>query len=212
MREDHLMTVADPDIRGLFPLDLVLLPGERLPLHVFEPRYRELLADCVLTPSEFVLPLATEGGVAEVACAARFETLLRRFSDGRMNVVVQGTRRVRITAATGEQPYLTGAVEDVADVDEAIDRDLERRVTERFDRVVAQVAGRHLDVTADPVPRSYAVAGRIQLESMLKQALLEERSENARLGLVDEILVRALAQIDHPPEDSGSDGDTPVPG
>ncbi len=207
------MTEPSTEIHGLFPLDLVLLPGERIPLHIFEPRYRALVADCVLTASEFVLPLVRGDSVTEVACAARIESLIRRFSDGRMNVVVAGTRRVRITSAAEERPYLTGLVEDLPDDREDVDHTLERRVTDRFDDLVAQIAGGRLDVSRSDAPRSYAIAGQIQLEAVLKQTLLEERSENTRLAVVDEILVRALDQIDRPDEGarrSGSNGDPTV--
>jgi ATP-dependent Lon protease len=67
-----------PDL-GLFPLDLVVLPGERVPLHLFEPRYRQLYADCVLEDEPFVIVQAGPTGTADVGCSARFETLVRRF-------------------------------------------------------------------------------------------------------------------------------------
>ncbi len=207
------MTEPATDIHGLFPLDLVLLPGERVPLHIFEPRYRALVADCVLTATEFVLPLVQGEAITEVACAARVESLIRRFADGRMNVIVAGTRRVRITAAAEERPYLTGMVEDLPDEDEDLDLALEYHVTGRFDHLVAQVAGGRSNPMETDVPRSYAIAGQIQLEATLKQTLLQERSENTRLAVVDEILGRALQQVDRSDvaeRRSDSNGDTTV--
>ena len=186
------MIQPSTDIHGLFPLDLVLLPGERIPLHIFEPRYRALVADCILMASEFVLPLVRGDSVTEVACAARVESLVRRFSDGRMNVVVTGTRRVRLTSPAEARPNQTGHLED---------------------HLVAQIAGGRLDVSRTDAPRSYAIAGQIQLEAVLKQTLLEERSENTRLAVVDEILGRALDQIDRTDaatRRSGSNGDPTV--
>lgn len=188
------MAIPGSEIRGLFPLGLVLMPGERVPLHIFEPRYRRLVADCVLRRSEFVLPLATDEGVAEMACGARVESLLRRFSDGRMNIVVVGTRRMRILGASDDEMYLTATVEEVADEVQDIDRNLERRVTDRFDHLITEVAHTHLDLESDHVARSYAIAGHMRLEPALKQTLLEERSENIRLAVVDEILTQAIAQ------------------
>lgn len=181
---------------GLFPLGIILLPGERVPLHIFEPRYRALVADCVLTPCEFVLTRALDDGVAKVACAARIETLLRRFADGRMNIVVAGTRRVEIADQTSGHPYLSAHVDDAPDAAETVDASLDARIGARFDELVRQVAGAPLPTGRDDVPRSYAIAGAMQLEPGLKQRLLEERSENARLALVDEILEVAIAQTD----------------
>lgn len=189
------MTTAPPTDLGLFPLDLVLLPGERIPLHVFEPRYRSLVADCVLGPAEFVLPRALDDGIARVAGAGRIETLLRRFADGRMNVVVVGTRRVEILEQTDGRPYLSARVIDAADVEEELDDDIDAQVAATFDELVREIAGSALPDSPD-LPRSYAIAGAMQLEPGLKQRLLEERSENARLEIVHEILRVALAGVD----------------
>jgi len=190
------MTTLPPADLGLFPLGLVLLPGEQIPLHVFEPRYRSLVADCVLTPSEFVLPRTLDDGVARTACAARIDSLLRRFADGRMNIIVTGTRRVEIVDQTAGRPYLSAEVVSAPDEDEELDHELDARVSERFDDLVREIAGAPLPTHAPGVPRSYAIAGAMQLEPGLKQRLLEERSENARLVLVDEILRVAAAQPD----------------
>ena len=99
-----------PDL-GLFPLDLVLLPGERVPLHLFEPRYRQLFADCTLEDRPFVLVLAEpSGGTARVGCTARFETLVRRFEDGRLNVIVRGVEPVEILEETDGRLYFSARV------------------------------------------------------------------------------------------------------
>ena len=100
---------------GLFPLGLVLLPSERAPLHLFEPRYRQLYADCVLDDTPFVVVQAGPTGTAEVGCSARFETLVRRFEDGRLNVIVEGLAPVRLVEETDGRLYFSARVETLAD-------------------------------------------------------------------------------------------------
>ena len=191
--------MSDPVRRdlGLFPLGMVLLPGERVPLHIFEARYRALFADCTLGSRLFVLSLATEDGVARVGCTANPKTLLRRFADGRMNIVVQGVERVEVVAQTDGEPYLTARVESVPDVDETVDPVVAAAVTERFRRLAETVAGASREPdTADGVPLSYAIAGALDLDAVTKQRLLESRAEPERLSLVQSLLDTALDGLD----------------
>ena len=191
--------MPDPAQRelGLFPLGMVLLPGERVPLHIFEPRYRALFADCTLGSLPFVLSLATDDGVARVGCTAHPETLLRRFADGRMNLIVQGADRVEIVAQTEGEPYLTARVQAVPDLDATVDPVVAAAVTERFRRLAEAVAGASREPdTADGVPLSYAVAGALDLDAVTKQGLLESRAEPERLSLVQGLLDTALDGLD----------------
>src|SRR5207244_5641808 len=81
---------------GLFPLGVVLLPTERVPLHIFEPRYKELIGECLESEGEFGLVLADDDGLREVGTRAAVTDVLHRFPDGRMNVVVEGGEGVRL--------------------------------------------------------------------------------------------------------------------
>ncbi len=188
------MTTATTNL-GLFPLNLVLLPGERIPLHIFEPRYRALLADCTLEGRPFALPLATDDGIAKYACTATVDGVLRRFADGRLNIVVRGGERIEIVAQTDGEPYLTAEVAALPDDDPALATDVIDRVTDRFRTLAQHLSGSPTDPPADPtVPLSYRIAGTIQLPNGTKQRLLEERSEAARLAIVETIIGLALQQ------------------
>lgn len=191
--------MSDPGQRdlGLFPLGTVLLPGERVPLHIFEPRYRALIADCALAAQPFVLSLAADDGVARIGCTASPDALLRRFADGRMNIVVVGGERVEIVEQTSGEPYLTARVRVVPDLDATSDAAVAAAVTERFRRLAETVAGapREPDVTPE-VPLSYAVAGALELDPPTKQKLLELRSEPERLAIVRTLLDTALEGLD----------------
>jgi len=185
-----------PDL-GLFPLDLVLLPGERVPLHLFEPRYRQLFADCTLEERPFVLVLAEpSGGTARVGCAARFETLVRRFEDGRLNVIVRGIEPVEILEETEGRLYFSARVRPLADVATAADPALAEDVLARF-RALAGLAGDQAPGLPEDVPLSYAVAGAFELATGPKQRLLESRDEGERLGIVRELLSAADREVRH---------------
>lgn len=190
--------MPDLDDLGLFPLGLVLLPGERAPLHIFEPRYRQLLADCVLEERAFVVLQAHGDGASSIGCTARFTSLGRRFADGRLNVSVTGEKVVRVLEETSGRMYLSAWVE--ARGDDAVSGSVERmeEVLSLFTKLVEQVAESspppHI---RDDVSLSYAIAGMIEMPSEPKQDLLECRDEDVRLAMVRDILAAALEGADH---------------
>jgi Lon protease-like protein len=174
---------------GLFPLDLVLLPGETLPLHLFEPRYRQLYADCVLEDEPFVIVRAAGEENARIGCAARFDELTRRHTDGRLEVVVRGAFPVEVVAPTSGRLYRTAQVRACADEDGAATEAARDRVIERY----RAFSGSDPE-PADDVPLSYALAGDLPLDLDSKQALLEERSEPRRVAMLDSAIARAIAR------------------
>lgn len=191
------MPNADLTNLGLFPLGLVLLPGEHVPLHIFEPRYRALIADCTLGARPFVLSFATDDGVTKIGCTAHPQALVRRFADGRMNLIVEGGERVEIVEQTTGELYITAHVRRIMDIDEPANDALAGEATERFARLSAAVAGAaHEPDVRDGVPLSYAIAGSFELDPAPKQQLLESRSETERLTLIRSLLDTALAALD----------------
>jgi len=188
--------VSDPLDLGLFPLDLVLLPGERVPLHLFEPRYRQLYADCVLEDRPFVILRTSPQGTVDVGCSARFETLVHRFEDGRMNVVVVGVEPVRVVEETDGHLYFSARVEPLVDEPGDPPEELVAHVMEQY-RALAGAEGDAAPGLPEDVPRSYAVAGRFELPVETKQELLEERSEVRRLEFVASLLDQAEREGRH---------------
>lgn len=166
---------------GLFPLDLVLLPGETVPLHLFEPRYRQLYADTVLDDVPFVLVRETAAGRAHVGCTARFETLLRRHADGRLDVVVRGGDPVELVRDTDGSLYLSAVVRTLVDLDDAPPPDRRAEIIARY----RELAGPAVAVPDAPdVPLSYTLAATLTLDADAKQALLTERSETLRMEML----------------------------
>ena len=166
---------------GLFPLGVVLLPTERVPLHVFEPRYRELIGECIEDEREFGLILADDDGLRDVGTRARVVEVLDTFEDGRMNVLVEGRERFRLVELTGGRSFQTGEIEPVADLESGADPvEIERSLV--LLRRVGELAGADVDeleVTTE-IP-SFELAARVELDPGLKQSLLESRSEPERL-------------------------------
>ena len=100
---------------GLFPLGIVLLPTEQVPLHIFEPRYRELITQCLEDDREFGLVFADEDGLRAIGTRAAVTEVLERFDDGRLNIVVEGGERFRLVEVNEGESFHTGEVEPVVD-------------------------------------------------------------------------------------------------
>jgi Lon protease-like protein len=181
---------------GLFPLELVLLPTERVPLHIFEPRYKELVGECLREGRDFGLLLEDEHGRREIGTLAGVVEVLQMFDDGRMNVVVEGRERFRLVELTDGRSFLTGDVEPVDDDDDPpADTDVER-AHELF-RELVDVAEADVDEPDEIAGAlSFELAARIDFGHELKQELLELTSERKRLRRLVELIERAIAAIE----------------
>ena len=175
---------------GLFPLGIVLLPTERVPLHVFEPRYRELISECVDGDEEFGLVLEDEDGLREIGTRARVIEILEQFPDGRLNVLVEGGERFRIARETDGREFRTAEVEPVEDDDSEPDPEHVERALELYGRL-AELAEVEPDDPAADDSLSFALAARVELGTAAEQELLELSSEHDRLARVVELLERA---------------------
>ena len=172
---------------GLFPLGIVLLPTERVPLHIFEPRYKELIGECLEDDEEFGLVYADEDGVREVGTRARVTEVLDRLEDGRLNVLVEGGERFRVERMTRGRTFMTAEVETIEDED-AGPAPAATRALGSF-RALAALAGAEPEEPDESSPRlSFEIAAQVELAADAKQRLLELRSEPDRLELVAELL------------------------
>jgi ATP-dependent Lon protease len=186
---------AEVDEIGLFPLGIVLLPSEIVPLHVFEDRYKELIGECLETGREFGFVYADEDGVRETGTRARVTEVIERFEDGRMNILVEGGERFRVERLTRGRSFLTAEVEALDDDWGEPDADAAARLAEAF-RALAAAAGAEPEEPDAGSPRlSFEVAARVELAPEAKQQLLELRSEPARVERVRELLDGARQAI-----------------
>ena len=180
---------------GLFPLGIVLLPTERVPLHIFELRYQELIGECLAEERELGLVFVDEEGVREIGTRAAVIEVLDRFPDGRLNVVVEGRERFRVVEETSGRSFLTAEVEPVDDAEPAAERAQRERALELYRRL-GRVVGQEIE---EPDPDSYLLsfelAARVDFGPERKQELLELRSEPARLTFVSDLLKQAAEAI-----------------
>ena len=181
---------------GLFPLGIVLLPTEQVPLHIFEERYKELIAECLADEEEFGLVYADADGVREIGTRAAVIEVLARLEDGRMNVVVEGRERFRLLELTEGRSFHTGAVEPFVDEEDPADPEAAIRALELFERL-RELTGSEVEVPAADSPQlSYRLAARVELAPEAKQALLQEVSERARMERVGELLAEASLTVE----------------
>jgi Lon protease-like protein len=183
-------------VMGLFPLGLVLLPGERVPLHIFEERYKELISECLNASSAFGIVLQDSQGVRSIGTSAVIVEVVERFPDGRMNVVVEGQIRFRVDELTEGRSFITARTSPVTDEeqDPVPDPDAVEACLEAYRDVADAVGVTPGDVPAGDQPLSFRIAGQIAFEPRMKQELLELRSEPARVARLTEML-RAAAAI-----------------
>ena len=180
---------------GLFPLGVVLLPTERVPLHIFEPRYKELIGECLESDVEFGLVLADDDGLRAIGTRAAVTDVLHRFPDGRMNVVVEGGGRFRLLGLTSGRSFQTAEVEPLED--EESDAGAEARVLalERYGRLAAATGSEPDELDASSPVLSFEIAARVDFGAELKQQLLETRSEPDRLDTLATLLEEAAQAV-----------------
>jgi Lon protease-like protein len=181
---------------GLFPLGIVLLPSEQIPLHIFEDRYQELVAECLLEEREFGLVYADEEGLREIGTRAAVTEVLDRFDDGRMNIVVEGRDRFRLLELTGGRTFQTGLVEPVDDERDAADPKDTEQALQLFHRLVELTGAEVEEPRLDAEQLSFELAGRFELAPELKQRLLQLTSERRRMQLLAELLEGAAVAVE----------------
>jgi Lon protease-like protein len=181
---------------GLFPLGIVLLPTEQIPLHIFEERYQELIGECLADGREFGLVYADDDGLREIGTRAAVTEVLDRFDDGRMNIVVEGRERFRLVELTGGRSFHTGRVEPVADVGDRPDAEDSERALEYFRRLVALTGADVEEPAPDAAQLSFELAGRFEFAPELKQRLLQLTSEKRRMQLLAELLEGAADAVE----------------
>jgi Lon protease-like protein len=179
----------------LFPLGIVLLPTEIVPLHIFEERYKLMIGECVEQDSEFGIVWLSDDGLKDVGCTARVAQVLERMDDGRMNILAQGGTPFRLLRRIDDLPYPAGDVEMLDDLDEG-DEELSASAREAYADLVERVTDNRPGLDELDGLTAYGMAATIELAPAPKQELLEERSEEARLKTIGHLFSTALDRID----------------
>jgi len=180
----------------LFPLGIVALPHELVPLHIFEERYKTMIGECLERGSEFGIVWAEDDGLRPVGCAVEIAEVLEQMDDGRMNILTRGTRPFRIVDRQDDLPYPAGIVEFLPDKEEAADAGTADAAHEAYNVLVEQATDRMLDPEELGAMSAYQMAATVDFGLEAKQGLLDLRSENARLRLVARLFRAALKRLD----------------
>jgi Lon protease-like protein len=181
----------------LFPLGLVLLPTEVVPLHIFEERYKTMIGECLDGDSDFGILWLSDDGLKQVGCTASVTQLLERMDDGRMNILVQGGRPFRLLRRIEELEYPAGDVEVLDDDDADVDPSVAAEARSRYADLVARVTDDRPAEAALTELDAYGMAATIDFALDAKQGLLELRSEEERLKLVAKLFGATMQKIDY---------------
>jgi Lon protease-like protein len=183
----------------LFPLDLVLLPGETLPLHIFEPRYKEMIGECLELKKPFGIVRAQGETLAEVGCTADIVNVARRYDDGRLDIVTEGRQRFQVGALDQERAFLRAEVAYVEDESSApaAAADLRRMLelhAQLLEEAGAEPPPPPEELEDDPL-LSFRVAASLPFDPDFKQTLLGTRSEAQRVRAVTEYFEAILPKL-----------------
>ncbi len=196
--------MAGEAVIPLFPLSVVLLPGMSLPLHIFEERYKLMIGECIERRVEFGVVLGRAERLHDVGCTAEIRQVLRRYSDGRLDILSVGVRRFRVVELREGKPYLEAAIEQVQDELEPDGEEPEglAALADRGTALLVQLTGmlgRPADLAGlrrlSPQELSFHMAAAEGFSLDERQQLLESTSVRERLVRGVEGLERILERV-----------------
>jgi Lon protease-like protein len=179
----------------LFPLGLVLLPQELVPLHIFEDRYKLMISECLERDSEFGIVWLSDDGLRDIGCTARIERVLETFEDGRLNILAVGDTPFRLLRRIDDMPYPAGDIELLDDFDPEADPALLEQARARYAELVEAATEEKPDLEEVAQMDAYGMAATVEHPDEAKQALLELRAENDRLRMVEEMFRTAIKRV-----------------
>ena len=168
----------------LFPLDLVLFPGVPLPLHIFEPRYKEMIAECLELKKPFGVVRASSEGVADIGCTAEILQVTKTYDDGRMDILTRGVDRFEVLEVNEDRSFLQAEITLIQDEPgQPAQQVVEQAV--RLHAEIAKLAGTEVGGPEESASNlSFLLAGSLPLDLDFKQQLLVTSSETKRLEAV----------------------------
>jgi Lon protease-like protein len=185
-------------LRGfpLFPLGIVALPTENVPLHIFEDRYRTMIEECLADDREFGIVWMADDELKPIGCACTVERVLERLEDGRMNILARGTRPFRLLERQDDLPYPAGVVEFLDEPEEPTDLEVVHATRALYAELVEQATDSALSAEEIEALNAYRMAATVEFGADAKQELLELRSENARLRLLTMLFRAAIKRME----------------
>ncbi len=185
----------------IFPLNLVVLPGEPVPLHIFESRYKQLLADCAPLAGQqiyqpFGINYSQHKKLNEIGCSVLVNEIRHKYPNGELDIMTYGQKRYRLLSTHQQAIYLTGEVEWIEDQDgAAIEHDLRANALDLYYRFLKAIEVEDPTLNTSSEQISFEIAYRVNLEKELKLKLLQSQSENERLQQMIAYLEKAIPEV-----------------
>jgi Lon protease-like protein len=179
----------------LFPLPVVLLPSEVVPLHIFEERYKTMIGECLDEGREFGIVWLADDGLKDVGCTARVAEVLERMEDGRMNILVRGARPFRLIRRQEDHVYPAGTIE-LLDDGPGEDERAGSAARQGYADLLEQITDERPEEAALAELSAYEMAASVDIELPVKQGLLELRTEGERLKLLAKLFRDGIKRLE----------------
>lgn len=198
------------ELLPLFPLDVVLFPGMALPLHIFEPRYQELIGECLEHDAPFGVVRAVEDGLAQIGCSAQVVTVVKKYNDGRMDILTRGLQRFEIVELNQDRSFLQADVTFLTDGPDA-GSDEKKKAFDLHHTLLLMAASGETIPTLDPPGEflSFYLISQLPVDLDFKQTILAMPTESKRLAtLIEyyEAIIPKLQKMMQAKKKSGSNG------
>lgn len=180
----------------LFPLPLVLLPSEVVPLHIFEERYKTMISECLSEQREFGIVWLADDGLREIGCSAQIAEVLERAPDGRMNILVRGSAPFRLLERQEDLVYPAGTIEFLEEGASDVEGAVGEEARERYADLLERITDERPELAALTELSAYEMAASIEIDPQLKQGLLELRSEQERLKLLARLFKDGMKRLE----------------
>lgn len=180
----------------LFPLEIVVFPGAPLPLHIFEPRYKEMIGECLSQNRAFGMVRAKENALSAIGCSARILTVIKKYEDGRMDISAEGAQRFEIIQLSQERSFLQAEVAFFDDEPSTVSKSAAETVIQLHEQLFS-VIGQPVEVEQDAAYLSFRLAQDLPVDLDFKQTLLEIKSEAERIEVLTEYYQATIPKIEN---------------
>ena len=193
------MADTQPDF-PLFPLPVVLLPTEVIPLHIFEERYKTMIGQCVEEHSEFGIVWLSDDGLKDIGCTAEVAEVLEEMEDGRLNILVRGGTPFRLVERQEDHVYPAGMIELLGDQgasnEDVDEQEAGGEARERYADLLERITNERPEENSLAELSAYEMAASVEIELDVKQGLLELRSEEERLKLLARLFKAGIKRVE----------------
>jgi Lon protease-like protein len=179
----------------LFPLEIVVFPGAPLPLHIFEPRYKEMIGECLEHDQPFGMVRAKESAISAIGCSASIVTVIKKYEDGRLDIAAEGERRFEVIQVNQERSFLQAEVAFFEDEPSTVSKNTADAVIKLHEQLFA-VLGQTVEVERDADFLSFHLAQDLPVDLDFKQTLLEMKSEAERIETLTEYYRATIPKIE----------------